>query len=283
MSRITLPLLALLILPVGIASAAQRQIPIQQGWVGVDKAEKAIAYAEKHGLPVAILSAPKSVNVTSCPKCAGGKVYKGAAALQMAVSRAVPKAVKIVVYYGEQLPMADELAGKVTQRGLIANAYIADLNGNLLAHASNTTPATQRDKLLRTAASIGSWQAKVAREIKSIERTIEAGRYSTAIKTAQKIAAKDSDVTVAISGEKSDKDAEPVPGKFYPTIVADTLATAEAHAAERFAEAKTLLAADKTAEGVTLLRALANNGSDLSIIEDVRSLLKEQSAQANAG
>lgn len=282
MSRFALALLITVALPMGVAQAAQREIPIQQGWVGVDKAEKAIAYAEKHGLPVAILSAPKSVNVTSCPKCAGGKVYRGAAGLQMAVSRSVPKAVKIVVYYGEQLPLADELAGKVTQRGLVANAYIADMGGNVLAHASNVTAATDRDKSFRLAASIASWQTKVARELKSIDRMIEAGRYNSAIKTAANIAKKDSEVTALTTGTEQDKDAE-VAGKFYPTIAADTLTKSEAHAADRLAEAKSLIASGDNTQALTILRALSANGSDLSIIDTVRDLLKAQTAQAKAG
>lgn len=282
MSRIALALLITAVFPMGVAQAAERQIPIQQGWVGVEQADKAIAYAEKHALPVAILSAPKSVNVTSCPKCAGGKVYKGAAGLQMAVSRSVPKSVKIVVYHGEQLPLADDLAGKVTQRGLVANAYIADMSGNVLAHASNVTGATERDQSFRLAASIASWQIKVARELKTIDRMIEAGRYNTAIKTAAKIAKKDSEITAKTSGSEQDKDAE-VPGRFYPTLAADTLTKSETHAADRLAEAKSLIASGDQKQALTLLRALSANGSDLSIIETVRDLLKEQTAQAKAG
>lgn len=271
------------------STALAREVTIEpeRGWVPAEQIEEAFEIAEEEQRPIALLFTAETVKVTGCPTCVGRKVVSQSR--QYMNERTLSGMVRVVVQGdARKNEYVQKLAKQVHVRMSLPALIIADANLNIIGFVHRGMDADEEAQVFQHTRQILAWQAETDQKLKVMDRSIDAGRFSAAIKQATAIAEQDEEITrVLLNGEaggsKDDIDHDqPVEGRFYPELASKTKTRAEQRGQAIVEDARKLIDEGELVQASQLLGPMVADGYETAALDKAKQLINQITQSASA-
>jgi hypothetical protein len=256
----------------GFARAAEVTIAPLPGVANSSQITKAFEFAKEKNKTIVIVMTQQTVNVIACPSCAGKKIV--GLSYGFMAAREFQGMMRILAFPGGDKPaeftkVIDQVPAD--ERGSYPQVYIADPQTHkLLGFASRDTPWAERVRIFGLVKDIAGWRTKTDRSLEQVQKLIQSGAFTSAIRRVVKIMKKDGQITKLMAGTQNtiliptaSDAAAPTPGRFYGDLYGQTKTSILARATEMVAEAQKLKAQGKLAEAQALFDRLNGEGRNL--------------------
>lgn len=278
-----------------VSIAQARTFEPGQGWGDVKQTEKAIEYAGKKDLPVALVYFMKS---SDCPKCVGPQT-------RIQNDKTLNKMPRVMVFNTDAKPAALTAAQRESGEWSTGTVHIVDGDKNLLAVAAD---ASQLKAATSQATKIISWQRKVDSRLKAALSQAERGLYDKALKSIEEIENEDKTLTnnliqkfndhkkekfkqakadnpqatEASFGIKKDEEIEEAPGKFFVGLMDEYRPKVEELANKALEEAKAAYEKEDFLTARRLLAPMIRNECEFDAVTEAKELIKAVEADHKA-
>lgn len=268
----------------------------QEGWGSADQTEKAIEYAKKKELPLALVYFTKS---SDCPKCIGPQT-------QIERDRTLNKMARVMIFDTDPKPSALTEAQRQSASFYTGSVHILDGDKNLIAVASN---ASQLGSATSQATKVIAWKRKVDNRLKTALSQAERGLFDKALDEVAEIEDEDKTLTnnlikvlnkqkkenfkeikeqnpnateESFGIKKDDEEAEEVPGIFFAGLMDEYRPKIEELAKAQLEEAKAAFEKEDYIAARRLLAPMVRNECEFDAVKEARELIETVEAEHKA-
>jgi len=242
-----------------------------QGWVTVDKLDKALAYARKKNRPVVFMVAFKK---STCP------LHNGCARSYMR-EKSIAGAVKVLVYAEEPKPAEFlKVSRQVGNEGkFVPRMYVADPGLRILGFVKYKAGKDLKP-IVGLSKKIMSWQKKADKTVAGADKLAAAGKYKAASKLYEKVLAEDRKYARFVHRTWGDDVDKETVAPIYYAGLNEKLEGLPTLADARLAEAEALFEKQEYKAAEKLLSPMVADGADFEAVKKAKALLaKIQSAK----